>query len=72
MVSPSSTKGSPEQVVSKAYNFVIIGGGTAGLTLAAGLSEDPAISVLVLEAGEDRHDVRSSDHICLKVELADI
>ncbi|KAF7191123.1 Dehydrogenase citC, partial [Pseudocercospora fuligena] len=32
----------------------IIGGGTAGLTVAARLSEDPRIAVAVLEAGEDR------------------
>ncbi|KAI1451259.1 hypothetical protein F4805DRAFT_463982 [Annulohypoxylon moriforme] len=33
------------------YDFVIIGGGTAGLTLAARLSEDPTLSVAVVEAG---------------------
>ncbi|KAF8817256.1 alcohol oxidase [Phlegmacium glaucopus] len=34
------------------FDYVVIGGGTAGLCLAARLSEDPKISVLVLEAGQ--------------------
>ncbi|KAJ7488067.1 alcohol oxidase [Mycena latifolia] len=33
------------------FDFVIVGGGTCGLTLAARLTEDANVSVLVLEAG---------------------
>lgn len=47
----------PEELSSRLFSVVIIGGGTAGLVLAARLSEDPDISVLVLEAGENRLNV---------------
>jgi choline dehydrogenase len=45
---------SPGQFASKSYDYVIIGGGTAGLTLAARLTEDPNVSVGVIEAGQNR------------------
>ncbi|KAK0672491.1 putative GMC oxidoreductase [Cercophora samala] len=37
--------------ISKEFDYVIVGGGTAGLTLANRLSKDPSISVAVVEAG---------------------
>ncbi|OBZ73019.1 Glucose oxidase [Grifola frondosa] len=45
-----------DAVSGKTFDFVIIGGGTAGLVLAARLTEDPKVSVAVLEAGKPHFD----------------
>lgn len=40
--------------VGSSFDYLIIGGGTAGLAVAARLSENPDIAVGVLEAGAAR------------------
>ena len=46
--------GTPASFVATTYDYLIAGGGTAGLTLAARLSEDSEVTVGVIEAGLDR------------------
>lgn len=37
--------------ISWSYDYVVVGGGTSGLALAARLAEDPGVTVAVVEAG---------------------
>ncbi|KAI1103007.1 GMC oxidoreductase [Jackrogersella minutella] len=42
---------SPIDFVTRNFDYLVVGGGTAGLAVAARLSEDPSLTVGVLEAG---------------------
>ena len=47
---------SVDDFLQQSYDYLICGGGTAGLTIAARLTENPDVTVGVIEAGKNRLD----------------
>ena len=49
----SGVTGDPSGVSGQTYDYIVVGAGLAGVTVAARLAENASVSVLVIEAGGD-------------------
>ena len=58
----SGVSRTPTDAADQTFDYVVVGGGLTGITVASRLTENPSTTVLVLEAGEDnRLDKRVQD-----------
>lgn len=49
----SGVTSNPLDAANNTYDYIIVGGGLTGLTVASRLSQDPRTTILVIETGSD-------------------
>lgn len=61
-----------QKVLYSEYDFIVIGGGSAGAVIASRLTENPKHSVLLLEAGPDENEVTDVPSLAAYLQLSNL